>query len=62
MSVKIEEIKVGERLRFTEGDLVDEGYVERIAYDEDIIYIRVPTAQGEDTIGVDPDEPGLERI
>lgn len=59
--LNINDIKIGDRLIMRDGSLADEGPVERIDYDDNRLYIRVPTSNGSELIDVDADEPGLER-
>jgi transcription antitermination factor NusG len=63
MSVNMDTIVEGDRVRFADGGLVDEGVVTGIDHDAYIVRVEFAAADGTPCpMELDPDEPGLEVI
>jgi hypothetical protein len=56
--IDIKTIAIGQHVRM-DGEL---GIVRKVSRDDHIIYVGFPTANGEDIIDLDPDEPGLTLV
>jgi hypothetical protein len=56
MTLDINTLAIGQRVQLPEGET---GTIRRIDYDDYMIYVAVPVANGEDIADVSVDEPDL---